>query len=120
MSKKVLLALVLVSTLGSAFVFADTPVINQQQKNQTRRINQGVNRGKLSPQQAASLKEQLAAIRKMKQDMIKQNGGKPLTKEQLQQLKQQLNQSSKQIYQEKHPGGTSKPGPTQQSAGTSK
>ncbi len=104
MLKKFFLAALILSSVTSAFVFADTPVINKEMKSQKQRINKGVKQGKLTPAQAAALKQRLNYINREKQDMIRANGGKPLTPAQRQQLKNELNQSSKQIYQEKNPG----------------
>ncbi len=109
MWKKILAVAVCVVSVTGSIVFAETPVINAREKNQMHRIKQGVKSGKLTKEQAKQLRSEVKADKQEKRDMIKANGGKPLTAEQRQSLKQNLNQSSKQIYQEKHPGA---PAPT--------
>ena len=53
MFKKIMLAALVVGTVASGFVFADTPVINKKIKNQRARIHQGVKSGKMTAAQAA-------------------------------------------------------------------
>ena len=106
MFKKVMLAVLFAVTVAGGLVFADTPVIKQKIKNQRHRIHQGVKSGALTPAQAAALKQQDKDVVKEKKDMIKENGGKPLTAEQRKLLRKDLNKTSKQIYQEKHDGNT--------------
>ncbi len=106
MFKRILAAAVCVLTVGGSCVFADTPVINAREKNQEKRINQGVKKGKLTKGQAKQLRSEIKGDKQEKQAMIKANGGKPLTAQQRKSLRQNLNQSSKQIYQEKHPAAT--------------
>jgi hypothetical protein len=112
MLKKMVLAALVVGTLGSGFVFANTPVINAKERRQVHRINQGVKNGQLTATQAAGLKQEVKDVKREKADMIKENGGKPLTAEQRKLLRQDLNKSSKQIYQEKHAGNTTTPATT--------
>lgn len=102
MFKKFILAALLVGTAASSFVFADTPVINQKIRNQRKRIHQGVKSGTLTPAQAAALKQTDKDVRHEKADMIKSNGGKPLTSEQRKLLRQDLRKNSRKIYREKH------------------
>ena len=111
MWKRILAIAVCVLAVGGSCVFADTPVINEREHNQMKRINQGEKSGKLSKAQARKLKKEIRADKQEKRDMIKANGGKPLTAEQRKSLKQNLNQSSKQIYQEKHPENAGTPPP---------
>ena len=106
MWKRILAIAVCVTAVAGSCAFADTPVINAREQNQAKRIKQGVKSGKLTKAQAAQLKKQLKGDKQEKRAMIKANGGKPLTAEQRKTLRQNLNQSSKQIYQEKHPGNT--------------
>lgn len=104
MRKKFLAVAVCVISMASSFVFAETPVINEKEGNQEKRITQGVKSGKLNKGQANQLRQQIRGDRQKKRAMIKANGGKPLTAGQRKSLNKNLNQSSKQIYQEKHPG----------------
>ena len=89
--------------MAASFVLADTPVINGREQKQEKRITQGVKSGKLTTTQARQLRKQIRGDRQEKRAMIKANGGKPLTAQQRQSLRQNLNKSSKQIYQQKHP-----------------
>ena len=112
MLKKVMLAVLLAGTVASGFVFADTPVINKEVKHQKARIRQGVKSGKLTPSQAAALKQVDIDIKKEKADMIKSNGGKPLTDEQRKLLREDLKKNSAKIYEEKHDGNAPPAAPT--------
>ena len=107
MFRKTMLAALALVTVGGAVVFADTPVMDQREKNQMRRIHKGVKKGQITKPQAAALKQDVRDVRKEKRDMIKANGGKALTKEQRMQLSREQNQNSRQIHQEKHPGAAS-------------
>lgn len=109
MLKKIMFTALAAVTVASSFVFADTPVINKEIKNQRVRIHQGVKSGKLTPAQAAALKQMDKDIKKEKADMIKTNGGKPLTAEQRKILREDLKKISAKIYAEKHPGETVPP-----------
>jgi hypothetical protein len=76
--------------------------VNKRAGNQNKRIDQGVKNGTLSKGQAKQLHQEDRGIRKEERQDAAQNGGH-ITRQQQRQLNHQENQSSKQIYQEKHP-----------------
>lgn len=77
--------------------------VNRRENRQLGRINQGVRSGKLSQSQAQQLRGNERALQAQKNADYKANGGRHLTRQQQRSLNQQENQSSQQIYQEKHP-----------------
>jgi peptidoglycan hydrolase CwlO-like protein len=77
------------------------PKINKHQKNQKKRIKQGVKNGQLTKEEAKKLKEEQKKIREKEKEM-KADG--TLTKEERKELKGELKEQSKEIYKEKHDG----------------
>lgn len=75
------------------------PGVNQRQANQTGRIVQGVKSGELTQAEAQELRTESKDIREREQG-YKADG--TLTKEERTDLHQQLNQQSREIYEEKH------------------
>jgi len=114
MLKRILAIAVCVVAVAGSCVFAETPVINAREKHQVKRIRQGVKSGTLTKAQGQQLGQEIKGDKQEKRAMIKANGGKPLTAQQRQSLRKNLNQSSKQIYQEKHPVATPAAPPAQQ------
>jgi|GEM_PF-3396205 polyhydroxyalkanoate synthesis regulator phasin len=104
MWKKIWAIVVCVVSVSGSCVFADTPVVNARENNQEKRINQGVKSGKLTKPQARQLRREIRGDRQEKRAMIKANGGRPLSAQQRMSLRQNLNRSSRQIYQQKHAG----------------
>ena len=78
--------------------------VNRRFRRQNRRINQGVKKGELTPQQAQQLKANDASIKAQERADVKANGGY-LTKPEQRQLNQEENANSKLIRDEKHPAG---------------
>jgi hypothetical protein len=76
--------------------------VNQRLDNQRKRINEGEKSGKLSPEQAKQLHQEDRNVRQQEREMAAQNGGH-ITKTEQRALNQEENQTSRQIYQEKHP-----------------
>jgi hypothetical protein len=76
--------------------------VNHRLHNQNARINEGLKTGKLSSQQAQALHQQDRQIRQEERADAAQNGSH-ITKAEQQQLNQQENTLSGQIYNEKHP-----------------
>ena len=68
-------------------------------RNEERRIDQGVKKGTITPEQAAKLRSDLAAVKAEEQADLKTNGGK-LTQPEQKQLNQELQQENKQISAE--------------------
>jgi Skp family chaperone for outer membrane proteins len=75
------------------------PGVNQRQGNQTGRIVQGVKSGELTQAEAQELRTERKDIRELEQG-YKSDGA--LTKEERTDLHQQLNQQSREIYEERH------------------
>jgi hypothetical protein len=75
--------------------------VNQRVDNQEKRIDQGVKDGQLTPAEAQQLRSEEAGIKGEEKAEVKANGGY-LTKTEQNQLNQQLNQDSKQIYDDRH------------------
>lgn len=75
------------------------PGVNQRQANQTGRIVQGVKSGELTHSEAQELRTERGDIRDLEQTY--KSDGK-LTGAERQDLHQQLNQQSQEIYEEKH------------------
>jgi hypothetical protein len=75
------------------------PGVNQRQAHQTGRIAQGVKSGELTHDEAQQLRTERRDIRGLEQD-YKSDG--TLTRDERQNLHQQLNEQSRDIYAEKH------------------
>jgi hypothetical protein len=76
--------------------------IEKRIKKQEKRIEQGVNSGKLTPEQASQLRNDETNIQNKVNSERAANGGK-LTKAQKQEINQELNAESQKIKAEKHP-----------------
>jgi len=75
------------------------PGVNERQVNQTSRIVQGVKSGELTHDEAQDLRTERRDIRDL-EHTYKEDGA--LTRDERQDLHQQLNQQSQEIYEEKH------------------
>jgi len=88
---------------------AKQPTIAQRKENQQDRIANGVKSGQLTAGETANLESKEAAINGEARADRAANGGK-LTGSEKQQINQQQNQLSKQIYQDKHNANTAQYG----------
>ena len=84
---------------------AKQPTIAQRKENQQDRIANGVKSGQLTAGETANLETKEAAINGETRADRAANGGK-LTSAEKQQINQQQNQLSKQIYNDKHNAAT--------------
>ena len=75
--------------------------INERQRNQQKRIGEGVENGSLTPGETAHLEKQEAAIHHEVKTERKANGG-TLTAQERRQVNRQQNGESKRIYRQKH------------------
>jgi hypothetical protein len=75
------------------------PLINQRQANQAGRVAQGVKSGELSRPEAQELRAERRDIRELERDY---KSDRVLTPQERRDLNQQLNQNSREIYEEKH------------------
>lgn len=90
--------------VGPGVYDADHPRVNQvdnRLENQKDRIQQGVKKGTLTPEQARQLARNDRRIANQERRDMAGNGGH-LTKQEQRQLNRELNQNSKKIYKEKH------------------
>jgi hypothetical protein len=88
---------------------APKPTIAQRKENQQDRIANGVQSGQLTAGETSKLETKEAAINGETRADRAANGGK-LTAAEKQQINQQQNQVSKQIYNDKHNANTAKYG----------
>ena len=84
-------------------VVAQDNTINERQRNQQKRIGEGVENGSLTAGEAARLEKQEAAIHHEVKTERKANGG-TLTAQERRQVTRQQNRESKRIYKQKHDG----------------
>jgi len=84
---------------------AQQPTVGQRKENQQDRIANGVQSGQLTAGETANLESKEAAINGETKADRAANGGK-LTSAEKQQVNQQQNQLSKQIYNDKHNANT--------------
>jgi hypothetical protein len=75
--------------------------INERQRNQQKRIGEGVENGSLTPAETARLEKQEAAIHHEVKTERQANGG-TLTPQERRQVNRQQNSESKRIYRQKH------------------
>ena len=75
--------------------------INERQRNQQKRIGEGVENGSLTPAETARLEKQEAAIHHEVKSERQANGGK-LTAQERRQVNRQQNRESRRIYRQKH------------------
>ena len=85
---------------GASSVLAQNEV-NQRQRNQQKRIGEGVENGSLTPAETARLEKQEAAIHHEVKTERKANGG-TLTAQERRQVNRQQNRESRRIYRQKH------------------
>jgi len=100
-AKQAFFAAVLAALAVPAFSQTAKPTINQRQRNQQKRIAQGVKSGQLTPKETANLEKREAAIHQEVKTERAANGGK-LTAAERRQVTRQQNRTSRAIYRKKH------------------
>jgi hypothetical protein len=75
--------------------------INERQRNQQKRIGEGVENGSLTPGETARLEKQEGAIHHEVKTERHANGG-TLTARERRQVNRQQNRESRRIYRQKH------------------
>lgn len=90
---------------GTATLALAQNEVNDRERNQQRRIGQGVESGSLTAGETAHLEKQEAGINKEVRQDRKANGGK-LTPQEHAQVNRQQNRESNRIYRDKHNGKT--------------
>ena len=88
---------------GVSSVLARDNEINERQRNQQKRIGEGVENGSLTAGETAHLEKQEAAIHHEVKTERKANGGS-LTAKERRQVNRQQNRESARIYKAKHDG----------------
>ena len=101
--KTTLAAVVSTMLLSSAFAGTRDPGVNKRQHNQHERIHQGVKSGELTHSEATALRAEQRAIRTQERE-FKSDG--VLTRGERRELHRDLNESSRDIYREKHDNAT--------------
>jgi len=91
--------------LGSASAVLADNEVNERQRNQQKRIGEGVENGSLTPHETAHLEKQEAAIHHEVKTDRKANVGK-LTAQERRRVNRQQNRESARIYRDKHNGRT--------------
>ena len=91
-------AIVSASVVG-AYAQDKTPVVDQRQQNQEKRIDQGVKSGELTKGEAAKLDVQQA---KIQNDKVKAKSDGKVTKKERMKLKKEQNHASRTIARKKH------------------
>jgi methionine-rich copper-binding protein CopC len=86
---------------SSSSAFAQDNTVNERQRNQQKRIGEGVENGSLTAGEAARLEKQEAAIHHEVKTERTANGGR-LTAQERRQVTRQQNRESKRIYKQKH------------------
>ncbi len=84
---------------GMAFAQAETPVIDQRQANQEKRIDQGIASGQLNEREANRLDKQQDHVNKM-EDKAKADG--VVTKGERARIDRAQDRASRHIAREKH------------------
>jgi opacity protein-like surface antigen len=99
--KKLLLAVCAMMLMMSGMVFAqaETPVIDQRQRNQDQRIDQGIASGQLNEREANRLNKQQGRIGKM-EDRAMSDG--VMTKRERARIGAAQNRASRHVARQKH------------------
>lgn len=91
--------LLMLGMSGMAFAQAETPVIDQRQANQEKRIDQGIASGQLKEREADRLNKQQERINKM-EDKAKADG--VVTKGERARIDRAQDRASRRVAREKH------------------
>ena len=94
-----LLAILVAAAALPAAAQTQTPVVDQRQANQEKRIEQGVQSGQLTPKETAKLERGQAKVEKMKEKA--EADGKVTAKERA-KIEKAQDRESKRIFREKH------------------
>lgn len=97
--KPVMVSLLAASLALPAFAQTQSPAVDQRQQRQERRIQQGIQSGQLTSQEAARLQAEQTRIRN-EEAAMKADG--KLDPAERRELQRDLNRSSRHIAKEKH------------------
>lgn len=87
------------ASFGSMYAQVKTPVVDQREQNQQKRIEQGVKSGELTPVETRRLERQEG---KIKADEMNAKADGKVTPAERRKLHRELNRESKRIYRKKH------------------
>jgi len=99
LSKVLIGAAIVSASVVGAYAQDKTPVVDQREQNQEKRIDQGVKSGELTNGEAAKVEAQQA---KIKTDEAKAKSDGKVTKKERAKLKREQNRASRNIYRKKH------------------
>ena len=110
--KRVIISIIagglLLSTAAPSFAADDKEgKIQRRKERQQKRIGEGVEKGSLTPAEAARLEKQESRINKEVRRDRKENGGN-LTNKEKAKVNRQQNRVSKEIHEQKHDGQNQK------------
>ena len=94
------------ASFGSMSAQDKTPVVDQREKNQEKRIDQGIKSGEVTKGEAARLDAQQG---KIKVDEAKAKSDGVVTPRERAKLKREQNRASHNIYRKKHNNKVQKP-----------
>lgn len=97
----ILLSVTFILGLGLSAMAQKTPVVDNREKRQQRRIKQGVKSGELTKKEAAKLEAGQAKTHAM--EAKAKSDGKVTVKERA-KLQRRENKTSRKIYRQKHDG----------------
>lgn len=97
MRRTIIIATLAVTVAGSAVAGR----IGYREKEQQKRIGQGVASGQLSPRETVKLEAREARLNNEVRDFREDNGGKLTSRERV-EVNEQQNRISRQIYRAKH------------------
>ena len=100
-SGRILIGAVVVTLIGTCGAYAGTndPVIQQRERNQQYRIDQGIKSGELTPREAGKLE---AGQARVQQNEARMKADGNLTAQERRTLTKEQNRASKNIYRKKH------------------
>lgn len=99
-------AAIVCASFGSAYAQDKTPVVNQREKNQEARINQGIKSGELTKGEAMKVEAQQG---KIKVDEAKAKADGVVTGKERAKLHREQNRASRNIHRKKHNARVQKP-----------
>ena len=97
---------IICASVCSLYAQDKTPVVDQREKNQEKRIDQGIKSGEVTRGEAARLDAQQG---KIKVDEAKAKSDGVVTPRERAKLKHEQNRASRNIYRKKHNSRVQKP-----------
>ena len=99
LSKILIGAAIVSASVVGAYAQDKTPVVDQREQNQEKRVEQGIKSGELTKGEAAHLEAQQG---KIKVDEAKAKADGKVTAKERAKLKREQNRASRNIYRKKH------------------